>query len=157
MKNKLVNSGDLNIFNNFKKYGHRLTAPRKAIIKILSNTNNHPSVEEIYMDVHKKYPSIGITTVYRTLDLLVNWGLVHKFDFGEGKSRYELIEHPNGLGHHHHLICVNCKRIINYTDLISDEIELFKKLENRLSDKYNFKINNHIIEFYGICNECSTN
>ena len=156
MKNNLTTQNNTEILKIFKNNGHRLTAPRKAIISILSKTNNHPSVEEIYMDVHKKYPSIGITTVYRTLDLLVNWGLVHKFDFGEGKSRYELIDHPNGIGHHHHLICVNCKKIINYTDLISDETDLFKKLETRLSNKYNFKMNNHIVEFYGICEECNT-
>ncbi len=154
MKTKTLKSNNHDIFFKFKTNGHRLTAPRKAIITILSNTNNHPSVEEIYIEVHKQYPSIGITTVYRTLDLLVNWGLVHKFDFGEGKSRYELIEHPNGLGHHHHLICVNCKKIINYTDFINDEIELFQKLETRLSNKYNFKIKHHIVEFYGICEEC---
>ncbi len=155
MKDNLTTQNNSEILKIFRNNGHRLTAPRKAIISILSTTNNHPSVEEIYMDVHKKYPSIGITTVYRTLDLLVNWGLVHKFDFGEGKARYELIDHPNGIGHHHHLICVNCKKIINYTDFISDEIDLFQKLESRLSNKYNFKINNHIVEFYGICEECN--
>jgi len=154
MKNQILTPNNSSILITFKKNGHRLTAPRKAIISILSKTINHPSVEEIYMEVHKRYPSIGITTVYRTLDLLVNWGLVHKFDFGEGKARFELIDHLNGIGHHHHLICVNCKKIINYTDFISDEIELFKRLENRLSNKYNFRINNHIVEFYGICEEC---
>lgn len=145
---------NLELFKNFREKGHRLTTPRKAILSILSNTEEHPSVEEIYFEAHKNYPSIGITTVYRTLDLLVSWGVVHKFDFGEGKSRYELIGHPKGLGHHHHLICRDCKKIINYTDLIDQEIELITKLEKRLSKKYNFKIQNHIIEFYGVCNNC---
>ncbi len=145
---------NLELFNNFREKGHRLTTPRKAILSILSNTMEHPSVEEIYFEVHKSYPSIGITTVYRTLDLLASWGVVHKFDFGEGKARYELIEHPKGLGHHHHLICIDCKKIINYTDLIDQEIELITKLEKRLSKKHNFKIQNHIIEFYGACKNC---
>lgn len=143
------------LFQNFKEKGYRLTTPRKAILMLLSQTDDHPSVEEIYLDVHKKNPSIGMTTVYRTLDLLVSWGVVHKFDFGEGRARYELIDHPNGLGHHHHLICCNCKSIINYTDLIDKEIELLTKLEKRLSKRYDFNINSHIIEFYGVCKDCS--
>jgi len=157
MKSKKIKINNSDIFNRFKENGYRLTAPRKAIISILSKTVKHPSVEEIYMEVHKLYPSIGITTVYRTLDLLLNWGIVHKFDFGEGKSRYELIEHPNGLGHHHHLICVNCKKIVNYTELIDDEVKLFQKIQKKLTRKYNFNINNHIVEFYGLCNECYNN
>jgi Fur family ferric uptake transcriptional regulator len=151
---KKVTATNNSLYQYFAKHGYRLTAPRKEIITILSQNNNHPSIEEIYLNVHKKYPSIGITTVYRTLDLLVNMGLVHKFDFGEGKARFELIDHPDGIGHHHHLICVECKKIINYTDFIDKEVILFKKIENRLSKKYNFEINNHIIEFYGTCEDC---
>ena len=150
MKNQIANK----LFNNFREKGYRLTIPRKAILVLLSQSDNHPSVEEIYLDVHKKNPSIGLTTVYRTLDLLVSWGVVHKFDFGEGRSRYELINHPNGLGHHHHLICCNCKSIKNYTDLIDQEVELIKKLEKRLSKRYDFNIQSHIIEFYGVCSKC---
>ena len=142
------------LFQNFKDKGHRLTAPRKAILSLLNQTDEHPSIEEIYFEVHKKYPSIGITTVYRTLDLLVSWSVVHKFDFGEGKARYELIDHPNGLGHHHHLICNKCKSIINYSEFINEETKLISKLDKRLSNKFNFNIQNHIIEFYGICKNC---
>ncbi len=152
MKN--INEINSQLFKNFKEKGHRLTVPRKAILSLLSQTDEHPSVEEIYFDVHKKCPSIGITTVYRTLDLLFSWGMIHKFDIGEGKARYELIDHPNGLGHHHHLICTGCKKIINYTDFIDKEVELISKLEKRLSRKYNINIQRHIIEFYGVCNDC---
>ena len=92
------------LLQNFTEKGLRLTAPRKAVITVLSKDMSHPTVEEIYLQVHEHYPSIGMMTVYRTLDLLVKWGIVHKFDFSEGKARYELIEHPEGLGHHHHLL-----------------------------------------------------
>lgn len=152
MKNK--NNITDELFKNFREKGHRLTTPRKAILSILSKTEEHPCVEDLYFAVHKSYPSIGITTVYRTLDLLVSWGVVHKFDFGEGKARYELISNPNGLGHHHHLICSECKKIINYSELIDKEVDLITKLEKRLSKKYNFNIQSHIIEFYGICKNC---
>ena len=143
------------LLKNFVDNGHRLTAPRKAVLNILSKDMNHPTVEEIYLQVHEDYPSIGMMTVYRTLDLLVEWGIVHKFDFSEGKARYELKDHPEGLGHHHHLICQKCKKIINYTDFINEEVKLVSRLEKRLEEKHKFKINNHIIEFYGICDNCS--
>jgi Fur family ferric uptake transcriptional regulator len=123
-------------------------------LNVLSKATDHPSAEDIYIKVHKKNPAIGITTVYRTLELLVNLGAVHKFEFGEGKSRYEIIHELHTLGHHHHLICLNCKRIINYNDFLEEELELIKKTEMALSKKHKFKINNHVIEFYGICTEC---
>ena len=150
-KNEKTNS---KLFRNFADKGLRLTAPRKAVINNLSKDTNHPTVEEIYLQVHKGYPSIGMMTVYRTLDLLVEWGVVHKFDFSEGKARYELIDHPEGLGHHHHLICQKCKKIINYTDFIDEEFKLIQKLEKRLEKNHRFTINNHVIELYGVCNSC---
>ncbi|MBU0475052.1 MAG: transcriptional repressor [Bacteroidetes bacterium] len=142
---------------NFAEKGFRLTAPRKAVLSILSQNMNHPTVEEIYLQVHENYPSIGMMTVYRTLDLLVEWGVVHKFDFSEGKARYELIDHPDGIGHHHHLICHNCKKIINYTDFIDEEFKFITKLEKQLSKKHKFQITKHIIEFYGVCDSCVIN
>jgi Fur family ferric uptake transcriptional regulator len=57
--------------------------------------------------------------------------------------------------HHHHLICTNCGRIIDYTDFVDEELELLKKTEKELTKKYNFEINNHTIQFYGLCDECS--
>jgi len=145
------------LYENFAQNGLRLTTPRKAVIDILSEDINHPTVEEIYLQVHKRYPSIGMMTVYRTLDLLVEWEIVHKFVFSEGKARFELTEHPKGLGHHHHLICQKCKKIINYNDFIDEEYKLLTKLEKKLCETHNFIISKHIIEFYGVCSTCSNN
>jgi Fur family ferric uptake transcriptional regulator len=139
----------------FRGFGYRLTLSRQAVLKVLANTDEHLSAEEIYQRVNKIHPSSGISTVYRTLELLVELKLVHKFDFGDGRARYELNRSDKDKGyHHHHLVCVNCQRVINYTDFIDDEIELLKKTEKKLSDKYNFKINKHILQFYGLCGEC---
>lgn len=140
--------------NKFRCHGHKFTIPREAIIETLSSTDEHLSIEDIYMDVHKKYQGIGLTTVYRTLDILVNMGLVYKFDFGDGRSRFELIEEASKKEHHHHLICKSCGTIINYTDYVDDEIEFLKKAEKGLSKKYNFKIMGHLIQFYGLCKDC---
>ena len=138
----------------FRRRGYRITEPRRAILDVLSNTTEHLSAEDIYLAVHKVYPGIGLTTVYRTLELLVNLGLISKFQFGDGRSRYELIEDSQPASHHHHLICRNCHRIIDYSDFMEEEIEFLNGVKQRLSQKFNFKINNHIIQFYGLCEDC---
>src|SRR5690554_1518494 len=94
----------------FEGAGLRLTSPRLAIIDILSKTTKHPSAEDIYLTLRQKYnnDNIGLTTVYRTLEILVNMGIVYKFDFGDGRTRYELSEGPDGFHHHHHLVCTEC-------------------------------------------------
>ncbi len=139
----------------FMNAGFRMTLPRQAIMETLSNTTEHLSAEEIYLRVRRKYPGIGLTTVYRTLDILVNMDLIFKFDFGDGRARYELSEASSGAKpHHHHLVCTDCGRVIDYTEFIDDEIELIKNTQKKLSEKYNFKITNHIIQFYGICDKC---
>ncbi|MDO9465274.1 MAG: Fur family transcriptional regulator [bacterium] len=138
----------------FRGYGYRVTVPREAILDMLSKSDKHLSAEDIYMKVHTRYPAIGLTTIYRTLELLINMGLIFKFDFGDGRARYELAEGPRGRKHHHHLICTNCNRVIDYTDFIDDEIELLERTEKELSKKYNFKITNHLIQFYGLCEKC---
>jgi Fur family ferric uptake transcriptional regulator len=138
----------------FRRRGYRITVAREAILDILSQTEEHLSAEEVYLAVHKVYPNVGLTTVYRTLELLVHMGLVFKFDFGDGRARYELSEGPKGTRHHHHLVCTSCGRVIDYTDFIDDEIELLGRTEKGLSNKFGFKITNHLIQFYGLCDEC---
>lgn len=138
----------------FRGCGYRLTIPRQAILDVLSKTTQHLSAEDVYSQVRKVYPNVGLTTVYRTLELLVQLGLVFKFDFGDGRARYELSEGPKGVRHHHHLVCTSCSRVIDYTDFIDDEIELLNQTEKGLSAKFNFKITNHLIQFYGLCDKC---
>jgi Fur family ferric uptake transcriptional regulator len=138
----------------FKKQGLRFTEPRRIIMDILSNTTEHPSAEEIYMAVHKIYPSIGLTTVYRNLELLENMGFIYKFQFGDGRSRYEFIQSAQKPGHHHHLVCTNCNLIIDYDDFVEDEVDLLNKVKKELSKKYKFKISAHMIQFYGLCKKC---
>ncbi|KPK96287.1 ferric uptake regulation protein [bacterium SM23_31] len=138
----------------FRGYGYRMTVPREAIVGVLSETSKHLSAEDIFLEVHKVYPSIGLTTIYRTLELLVQMGLVFKFDFGDKRARYELAEGPKGKRHHHHLVCIGCDTVIDYTDFIDEEIELLGQTEKGLSKKFNFKITNHLIQFYGLCKRC---
>ena len=138
----------------FHGHGCRMTTPREEICRVLSQTDEHLSAEEIYMKVHKVYPSVGLTTVYRTLELLVDMGLVSRFVFGDGKARYELAIGPKGQRHHHHLVCTKCGRVVDYSDFVDEEKELLDKTEKMLSKRYNFKILSHQIHFYGLCDKC---
>lgn len=140
----------------FRGCGYRITLGRGVILDVLTKADKHLSAEDIYMKVHSSYPSIGLTTIYRTLELLVNMGLVFKFDFGDGRARYELAEGPKGERHHHHLVCTNCSRVIDYTDFIDEEKELLGQTEKGLSRKFSFKITNHLIQFYGLCDKCKS-
>ena len=149
--NRIMNQG---WGGKFKGCGYRMTVPRQAIMDVLQKAKEHLSAEDIYLEVHKLFPQVGLTTVYRTLELLTEMGMVFKFDFREGRSRYELIESSNKEDHHHHLVCTECKRIIDYNEFIDDELEFINRAEKGLSKKYNFEIKNHIIQFYGICDKC---
>jgi len=141
----------------FKGCGYRLTLPRQVILNVLDQTTKHLSAEEIYHQVRKVHSPVGIATVYRTLELLGQLKLVHKFDFGDGRSRYELSKETKKKAHHHHLVCVECQKVVDYTDFIDEEVELLSRTEKRLSRKYNFKILEHVIQFYGLCNQCRGN
>jgi len=150
-KNKV--SGPRKLKHRFEGYASRLTAPREAILEFLSKSSKHMSAKEIYASLHGSYPGIGLSTVYRTLDLLARMGIVTKLAIGDGQSRYEFKSKEKDE-HHHHLICTNCGKIINYSEFLDEELGLVKKTEERLAKKYNFIIQDHNIEFLGICEKC---
>lgn len=139
--------------HRFQGYISRWTAPREAILNLLRRTSKHMSAKEIYATLQRIYPGIGLTTVYRTLDLLVRTGFINKLDIGDGQSRYEF-KSSQKTEHHHHLICTNCGKIIDYSDFIDEEVELVQKAEKNLAKKYNFVVQDHNIEFYGLCKDC---
>ncbi len=136
-----------------KGNGFRWTITRKAILDLLSRTSKHMSAQEIYNSLLKLYPGIGLSTVYRTLDLLSRMGLVNKLNIGEGKSRYEYRPGEESE-HHHHLICTNCGRIIDYSDFLDEELLLIGKIEKNLARKHDFEVKEHNIDFYGLCKDC---
>lgn len=136
--------------------GARITGPRSVIIRVMQASEGHLSASDIYIKAHEINPGIGLTTVYRTLDILSQAGIVQKFDFGDGTARFELSDDPEqSRRHHHHLVCRSCGKIIDYTDFIKEEMEFLKKAETELSKKHSFKIEYHMIRFYGLCKECN--
>lgn len=138
-----------NLKNNLKKKGYKLTPQRRAIVDvIIKNEGSHLTTEEIYDLVKKDCPEIGLATVYRTVQLLEELGAVSKLDLSDGCSRYELI-HEEENHQHHHLICTSCGKVIEVQG------DLLEELEHNIEQKYNFKVINHSVKFFGLCNECS--
>jgi len=131
----------------------RWTEPRDIILDVLSRSKGHLSAKEIYDALHLTHPGIGLTTVYRTLELFRRLGFIQKVASPDGQARYELRTEEN-KGHHHHLICLRCGKIIDYQDFADEELELVKKTEKALAQKHNFLIFDHNIEFLGLCDKC---
>ena len=120
--------------------GVKLTEQRKTIAKIMSDSQDHPEVDELYRRASKIDSKISIATVYRTVKLFEEAGIVAKHDFKGGKARYEELNE----GHHDHLIDIKTGEIIEFVD---DEIE---KLQQKVAEKYGYKLVDHKLELYGI-------
>ena len=120
--------------------GVKLTDQRKIIAKIMSDSQDHPDVDELYKRASKIDSKISIATVYRTVKLFEEAGIVAKHDFKGGKARYEELNE----GHHDHLIDIKTGEIIEFVD---EEIE---KLQQKVADKYGYKLVDHKLELYGI-------
>ena len=119
--------------------GVRLTDQRKIIAKVMSTSNDHPDVDELHKRVNKIDKKISIATVYRTVKLFEESGIVEKHDFKGGKARYE--ESPEE--HHDHLIDINSGEIIEF---VNKEIEI---LQNKVAEKLGYKLVDHKLELYG--------
>ena len=119
--------------------GVRLTDQRKVVAAIMSSSNDHPDVDELHKRVNKIDKKISIATVYRTVKLFEESGIVEKHDFKGGKARYE--ESPEE--HHDHLIDINSGEIIEFVD---KEIEI---LQSKVAKKLGYKLVDHKLELYG--------
>ena len=120
--------------------GVKLTEQRKIIAKVMSEANDHPDVDELYNRVSVIDSKISIATVYRTVKLFEEAGIVTKHDFKGGKARYEELSES----HHDHLIDIKTVEIIEFVD---DEIE---KLQKKVAEKYGYKLVDHKLELYGV-------
>jgi len=131
----------------------RWTTPRDAVMALLKRTTDHVSAKDVYLELQREFPGLGLTTVYRTLDLLNRAGVVAKINAGDGQYRYEHSA-AGEKGHHHHLICTSCGKILDYRDFEAEELELIRKTEAVLAKKFGFEIGGHNIEFLGKCEIC---
>ena len=120
--------------------GVKLTDQRKIIAKVMNKSNDHPNVDELYNRVSKFDSKISIATVYRTVKLFEESGILTKHEFKGDKARYEELNE----GHHDHLIDIKSGEIIEFID---EEIE---SLQKKVADKYGYELVGHKLELYGV-------
>ncbi|MDF2538277.1 MAG: hypothetical protein K0S76_1298 [Herbinix sp.] len=140
--------------NLLKQNGLKVTTQRIAILEVLSNMpGKHLTAEEIYDYVKKKYPEIGLATVYRTIQLLSELNVIDKLNLDDGYVRYEIgmKNHKEASHHHHHLICLDCGDIYAFQD------DLLETLEERIKDTLGFQVVDHEVKLYGHCKKCLGN
>jgi Fur family ferric uptake transcriptional regulator len=118
----------------------RMTDQRRVVARVLSTAEDHPDVEELYHRAHAVDPHISLATVYRTVRLFEEAGVVERHDFGDGRSRYE----EAGSDHHDHLINIKTGEVIEFFDA---EIE---KMKESLAEKLGYKLVGHKLELYAV-------
>jgi|SRR5688500_4157221 len=132
------------IDHELRQKGHRLTSRRLMVVQVLAERGDHLTVEAILSAVQKRYPSTNKTTVYRTLELLNDLGLVLITDLGSGRLEFELAGHP-----HHHLICESCGMRTEVED------RFLEPLRESLLEHYGFSTNLHHFALFGACPACA--
>ena len=128
------------ILKRCEQKGLRMTSQRKIIAQVLEDAADHPDVEELYERASKIDLTISIATVYRTVKLFDEAGILDKLEFGDGRARYEDAERE----HHDHLIDINSGRVIEFMD---SDIE---KLQEKIAQKLGYKLMGHKLELYGV-------
>jgi len=132
------------LHTRLREHGLKLTHQRELIAELFLR-QDHITVEELYQEVARKDPSIGIITVYRTLKLLCQWELAQERHFGRGKTIYDNVAWKS---HHDHLICTQCGKIIEFSNF---QIEA---IQERVATEHEFHITYHKLELYGLCRSC---
>ncbi len=149
MKFKFKNIADTSrsIPDSFSKERKLKSSRKRAqIIEYFLKQDKHFSTEELYQNMKRVIPGIGFSTIYRTLKLLTDCGLASEIRFESGTTRFEPIHKEQ---HHDHLICKKCGAIIEFTDR---ELE---KIQHKIAKKRRFKLTDHKLEIYGICQKCA--
>ena len=134
-----------------KEKGLKVTQQRLIVLQILAeNRDKHMAAEDIYEMVKEEYPEIGLATVYRTVQLLLEMQLLDRINLDDGRVRYEIGHLFAGdMRHnHHHLICKSCGKVAPFED------DLLEELEAHIEQDAGFHVLDHELKFYGICKEC---
>lgn len=132
------------ILNKLRQRDFRITPQRIAILKAFLQSQNHPSIEQVYTEVKLNFPTTSLATVYKTVNLLKEVGEILEISFAEGGNRYD----GNKPYPHPHLICTRCKKIID------PEVTLLEQMTAEVADTTGFRIESHQVEFFGVCPSC---
>jgi Fur family ferric uptake transcriptional regulator len=122
----------------------KITGPRQAILEVLRKREHPITSKEILAALPQG--ECDLATIYRSMHLLEEMGMVHRFDFGDGTARFELVADKHD--HHHHLVCQSCAKVVEITDCFSAD------LEQKIARNAGFKRVSHRLEFFGICPDC---
>ncbi len=137
-----------------ENHGIRPTAARELVFSVMRETREHLSADDVFQEVRRIEPGIGLTTVYRSLELLYQNGLVKKYDFGDGRAVFELNDKYSGKGPHHHLICRKCGKIQDLTSCLSEERSFTDTMKICIESEYQFAAEETVIRVYGLCSDC---
>ena len=132
------------MLSKVKDHNFRVTPQRLAVLKVLAASNGHPTVERIYETVKTEFPTTSIATIYKTVNLLKQLNEVLELGFPDGSNRYD----GNRPDPHPHVICVQCKKIID------PDLDTLKDMTAEVADETGFKILTHRLDFFGICGDC---
>jgi Fur family ferric uptake transcriptional regulator len=135
--------GDLNAY--MTKRGLRSTEQRRLIIDTFFDSGEHITIDSLLKQVRAIDARVGYATVYRTMKLLAESGIVQEHKFGDGFTRYELSDEE---AHHDHLICMECGKITEF------EEPAIERLQERIAERYRFEVRAHKHELYGVCSDC---
>ena len=137
--------GKKKLASTLKQQGYKLTPQRRAVLKVIARSHEHLTPAAIGEKVRQEHPSIGLVTIYRTLEILTKLDFICEVHIG-GRCRSYLMRRPSA--HHHHLVCAECGAVVDFADCDLAE------LEQRLSQDTGFEIESHLLEFLGRCSDC---
>lgn len=136
-----------NALQKLRKRGFKLTPQRRAVLRLFcSDDARHLTAQQAHDAIREREPSIGLVTVYRSLELFTSVEILHRVKFNDGFDRYE--RHTGAAGHHHHLVCAGCGQVVEFGDC------LIRSMEQRLEKTSGFCIEGHWLELIGRCPEC---
>jgi len=124
-----------------RQHGYKLTPQRRAVIQVVTSSNDHLTPNDIYGKIRDICPGTGLVTIYRTMEILAELGLICEVHSGGSCRSYTM----GSQQHHHHLICSNCGTVVDFTGHYLDN------LEKTLSEESGFRIDGHLLEFIGLC------
>jgi len=132
------------IIRKLRENGQKITPQRMAIVKILSESKGHPSVETIHARIKQDFPTMSLATVYRNIVVIKSLGEVLELGFPDGSNRYD----GNQPAPHPHVICIKCHKIVD------PDLDSLDEMTEEVSRETGFKILNHRLDFFGICSVC---
>jgi Fe2+ or Zn2+ uptake regulation protein len=125
--------------------GYKITPPRLAVLEVIQQKGEHLNPNEVLEQAKAIHPALGRATVYRTLELLTQLGIVRPIYVGESGPTYIRAD-----GNHHHLVCARCGMVVDFDRCVADE------MTEELTTRFGFAITSHLLEFYGFCPDCQT-